>query len=223
MISSWVKIITFNGLVREKGYLFQHANLLPALVKAASSRVEIDDMPDMHKTALFPRLMSSSSWVKLWQEPVYSESTLGRKYKSSWETSVWHKLFLFGWHSNPSVSLIEYHYITHWLDSTSNKYWQIWRSLVWATNRRGLLSIYGPLQQGDSVLRQTVYKIKQYILVRFQKKKHIFFSLHGAICWIMHHFVNYYIAINKMPYGATCTQETRMKIVMETGLKLAWN
>lgn len=33
----------------------------------------------------------------------------------------------------------------------------------------------------------------------------------------MHHFVNYYTAINKVPYGATCTKEKRMRIVMETG------
>lgn len=39
----------------------------------------MDDMPDMQKTSQIPSLMSAPGWVKRWQQPVYSESTLGRK------------------------------------------------------------------------------------------------------------------------------------------------
>lgn len=142
----------------------------------------MDDMPDMQKTAPVPRLMSSPSWIKLWPEPVYSELTVGRKYKSSWETSVWHRSYFCS--GDILIQLCpwsKYHYIKNWLDSTSNEYWQIWRSLFWTTDIRGLLFyVYGTLQEGDSVLRQTVYKIK-YMLVRFQKKGWLLFTACGNL------------------------------------------
>lgn len=62
--------------------MFQCENFLSATVKAGNSGVYVHDMP---RAALVPGLMNSPCWVKLWQEPVYNELTVGRKYKSSWE------------------------------------------------------------------------------------------------------------------------------------------
>lgn len=89
MVLSWDKIVTLKRLGQREGeYLFQRENFLSATVKAGNSGVYVPDMP---RAALVPGLMSSLNWVKLWQEPIYNELTVGRTYKSSWETSAWHR------------------------------------------------------------------------------------------------------------------------------------
>lgn len=138
-------------------------------LKAGNSGVY---MPDITRAALVPGLMSFLSWVKFLQEPVHNELTVRRKYKSSWETSAWHRSCVCSGGILIQVCrcLTTAKIVLHIQQVLTNT-----MKFVLSYYISGLLYIWCTTTGWFSALSHCLWNKKKYMLVRFQKKGTISF------------------------------------------------